>query len=589
VSGETKTFLQESKVEGYLFASVNRACGHSPFVIGAALSNAKTGTTDVHLKSLHYRRSYFASFVSRQDRSYCNKITGEVFATEAACHESLFKNHKDLIESLHPALNLHKDDSLLTNKYLYTTDIGAVRLPVSDIVWQVQVGNDVSEDPVGLLLAARKGGKQVYYLVTVTRIDGALDISGAQLRSEMLDKMPSIDRLLTINPSLIVVQHGRNLGLFDITLDKKDLKCEIRSRLLDDTDFTIVKVDENGVFVKIDGKITQILTTPEASEVKQQSAEDADEAELNFDADQLSIKHLEAYEQLMKGLAVPAISNTTVQRRLDEPQFHGRPLTRKHTWVAGPGQAKSMGPLEIEFQQATNLISLNFDLVLSCESLDTVKAEAGEADAGADQIVEKKEKAHDQATSTLGQFSLKTSAVANAMDDVFKTQSAAKKQEEASAEEKAYLPLLVHEHKGAQFNNGFPVANLLDDNPNPFVSNYPRPHVYFRHAHNECMTVEKITVRSQSQTRSGAHALGGGLIFVADCVEAFDRTQPFSKFNKQEYEEWRAKRIQDSKPLQPFEPVAFFDFENSQAASTTVELDEKRSCRFIMLKPTGLR
>jgi hypothetical protein len=85
------------------------------------------------------------------------------------------------------------------------------------------------------------------------------------------------------------------------------------------------------------------------------------------------------------------------------------------------------------------------------------------------------------------------------MDDVFKTQAAVKKQEEQNnAQESSFMPLLVHEHKGAQFNNMFPVANLIDDNNHPYVSNYPRPQVYFRHAHNECMTVEKIVVRSQN-------------------------------------------------------------------------------------------
>ena len=51
--------------------------------------------------------------------------------------------------------------------------------------------------------------------------------------------------------------------------------------------------------------------------------------------------------------------------------------------------------------------------------------------------------------------------------------------------------------------------------------------------------------------------------------------------------EWKEQRALDERPLQPFEPVAFFRFD--QSPSVTIELDEKRSCRFIMLKPTGLR
>jgi hypothetical protein len=37
----------------------------------------------------------------------------------------------------------------------------------------------------------------------------------------------------------------------------------------------------------------------------------------------------------------------------------------------------------------------------------------------------------------------------------------------------------------------------------------------------------------------------------------------------------------------PYEPVAFFQIDTG--ISATVEVDVKRSCRFIMLKPTGLR
>jgi hypothetical protein len=137
-----------------------------------------------------------------------------------------------------------------------------VRLPVSEIVWQVQVGNDVGENPVGLLICAIKDDKQVYYLITVAKVAGSLDISGALLQSEMLDQMPKIDQILSVKPGLIVVKHGKNLELFDIILNQKDLKCELRNKLLEDTDFKIVKVDEHSVFVSIEGKITQILIAP---------------------------------------------------------------------------------------------------------------------------------------------------------------------------------------------------------------------------------------------------------------------------------------------------------------------------------------
>jgi len=45
--------------------------------------------------------------------------------------------------------------------------------------------------------------------------------------------------------------------------------------------------------------------------------------------------------------------------------------------------------------------------------------------------------------------------------------------------------------------------------------------------------------------------------------------------------------MQDPKPLRAFEPVAFFEFD--EKASMSVNLDFKRKCKYIMLKPTGFR
>jgi hypothetical protein len=39
--------------------------------------------------------------------------------------------------------------------------------------------------------------------------------------------------------------------------------------------------------------------------------------------------------------------------------------------------------------------------------------------------------------------------------------------------------------------------------------------------------------------------------------------------------------------LKPYEPVAFFHID--AGTTSVVELDVKRTCRFVMLKPTGLR
>jgi hypothetical protein len=42
----------------------------------------------------------------------------ELFESEELCIQSLFENHKDLIESFYPALGQHEDFSLKSNKFL---------------------------------------------------------------------------------------------------------------------------------------------------------------------------------------------------------------------------------------------------------------------------------------------------------------------------------------------------------------------------------------------------------------------------------------------------------------------------------------
>ena len=101
------------------------------------------------------------------------------------------------------------------------------------------------------------------------------------------------------------------------------------------------------------------------------------------------------------------------------------------------------------------------------------------------------------------------------------------------------------------------------------------------------MTIDKVTIRTWPASRAGAYPVGCGLIFMADSLEAFERTKPFHKFTAEEYQAWKAQRVLDPRPLRPFEPVSFFEFD--EKPGVTVEIDFKRECRFIMLKPTGFR
>jgi hypothetical protein len=54
-------------------------------------------------------------------------------------------------------------------------------------------------------------------------------------------------------------------------------------------------------------------------------------------------------------------------------------LTRKHEWVAKDSQANGLGPMQLKFEQSSNLISLNFDLVFSHNDLNGIKDKFSDA------------------------------------------------------------------------------------------------------------------------------------------------------------------------------------------------------------------
>jgi hypothetical protein len=88
-------------------------------------------------------------------------------------------------------------------------------------------------------------------------------------------------------------------------------------------------------------------------------------------------------------------------------------------------------------------------------------------------------------------------------------------------------------------------------------------------------------------SRCGAYPVGRGLLFMADSLESFEMTRPFHKFTAEDYNQWKQSRMQDPRPLRPCEPVAFFEFD--ERPSLTIDIDFKKSCQYIMLKPTGFR
>lgn len=260
--------------------------------------------------------------------------------------------------------------------------------------------------------------------------------------------------------------------------------------------------------------------------------------------------------------------------------------------------------MEMKFQHAGSLISLNINATFTCSDKSKLQAqnskpseEQAQVAAEAGQIEEKgaatvdvpaESKAPAEGARPLGQFTIRGAEPVAGTEELSKGTTKALPGTDRSADgSSAYLPLVVQRHKGAQFNSSHQVNTVVLDNSQVFASNYARPEFYFRHLHGHAMTIDKITVRTWPASRAGAYPVGCGLIFMADSLEAFERTKPFHKFTADDYKNWKAKRALDHRPLQPYEPVSFFEFD--EKPSLTIDLDYKRECRFIMLKPTGFR
>lgn len=105
----------------------------------------------------------------------------------------------------------------------------------------------------------------------------------------------------------------------------------------------------------------------------------------------------------MKGQAVQAISNALATNCTAGPYLDSKPLRRRQFWLCDE-TSKALGPMEMKFEQAGSLISLNIEATFTCNDVgkltksdkEVVGAEKKEAEAVAedkdkDQIAEKVE------------------------------------------------------------------------------------------------------------------------------------------------------------------------------------------------------
>ena len=151
------------------------------------------------------------------------------------------------------------------------------------------------------------------------------------------------------------------------------------------------------------------------------------------------------------------------------------------------------------------------------------------------------------------------------------------------SEPTTYIPLRVAYYEGASYNKTFHVTRMLLPNQNSFISNYSNSIFVFEHLHEKLMSLENIVIWSRFETASGGHPIGSGLVFILDNLAQLELTKPFHTMTSQEYK----KAFKNKLVRKEYEPVAFFSMEESD--NLTLELDVKRTAKYLVLKPNNFR
>jgi hypothetical protein len=353
------------------------------------LTSREEGATDVHLRCLEYRRQYLANFMGAAALSGAveNRLTRERHASEAACLESLLENNRLLLESLYPALGGQGDSSRSFNRLLGSAEVGVVRLPLAQVSVVCQLGTDVSAGaPLPVLVMGRRAdASAAAYVLTLqhaTTSSGraTLQLGVKELLGALFGQTPNSavrDVQFCRQTGQLVVQTAEEVALYGVRADEAGLVTERRRSLVPCEEGTrTVKLDDGRAYVQAQGAITAYSLRPAGerepskasgptnSQDRSARARDEDPAtqpSSPINPDTVTIQDLQRYEALMKGKAVSAASNAHAPRGGQE---NTPPLHKRHTWIAR-GEAE-FGPMQVRFESAANLISLNIDLTFSC-------------------------------------------------------------------------------------------------------------------------------------------------------------------------------------------------------------------------------
>ncbi|CAI2384890.1 unnamed protein product [Moneuplotes crassus] len=167
------------------------------------------------------------------------------------------------------------------------------------------------------------------------------------------------------------------------------------------------------------------------------------------------------------------------------------------------------------------------------------------------------------------------------------------KQSNMTYSDQANLSLKIESFTGNCINPTFHPSRLLDDDysTQSYISNYPKPTVIFSQSQDSEFLPMQFTVSSKfhrAKASSDSYPVGAGLIFCANSVEQFTNVKKYLTIQtRAQYERWQENRAKVNLPLGENEPVAFFELGSER--EVTVNFDQKRLSKYILLLPTDFR
>lgn len=259
----TKAYLRRTTVAEFLYGTIRKARSRRPLFVGAVLCDAEQGVTDVHLKSLEYRTSYLNNFMSQAagDPAVVNRLTGETHEDRTACLGSILNNNQALVESLHPALLWQGEHSSPQRGLLRAKDAGVVRLPLKDVSFVCQVGNDVSDsEPLSVFIAGKKqNGDPAVFAVTLALQATAptsratLVVTAKELASDFFEGAPLGEVQAAWHCSktgFLLLQLKTALVVYKVSVTESKVAAEkVRTLLESGADAQVLHVDGGKAFV----------------------------------------------------------------------------------------------------------------------------------------------------------------------------------------------------------------------------------------------------------------------------------------------------------------------------------------------------